>query len=269
MPLHVVLVSTRNPLNIGAVARAMSNFGFFDLRLVNPYRKAVEEARSGVNADAVLQAAREFPNLASAVSDSSLVVGATGTAARVLTAPVYRLEQGAPSLREAMESGSASLVFGSEKHGLSRGEISHCRYLVHIPTRPAHDSMNLGQAVALCLYELVRSSSAAATPAKRPKRASAATLNRLHALLFRLLKTSGYVKPRIAQSTEEKLRRLILRLDPGARDANLLLGMIRQIELALNRDDIRRKVLQEWAGETESRRNQPTPQAPPQAKDEE
>ncbi|MCZ2156927.1 MAG: RNA methyltransferase [Bryobacterales bacterium] len=247
MPLHVVLNSTRNPLNIGAVARAMSNFEFFDLRLVNPYRKAVEEARSGVHADEVLRAAREFPSLAAAVRDSVLVVGATGTAFRAIATPVYRLEQGASLLRDVMASSSASLIFGSEKHGLSRDEISRCHFLVHIPTRPGHDSMNLGQAVALCLYELIRSDTAAATPVRHPRRASAATLNRLHSLLFRVLQRSGYVNPRIASSTEEKLRRLILRLNPGARDANLLLGMIRQIELALERDDIRGEILQDRA----------------------
>lgn len=246
MPLHVVLISPRNPLNIGAAARAMSNFGFTDLRLVNPYRSAVDEARSGLNAGDILREAREYASLGEAVAGAVLVVGASGTAARALKTPVYRLEQGAAPMREAMAAASVALVFGSEKHGLSREEISHCHHLVHIPTRRAHDSMNLGQAVAVCLYELVRSEAAVRTPVKRPKRASAATLDRLHALLFRLLKSSGYVKPRIAESTGEKLRQLVLRLQPGAVDANLLLGMVRQIELALERDDIRRKALRDW-----------------------
>lgn len=246
MPLHVVLVSPRNPLNIGAVARAMSNFGFLDLRLVNPYRVAFDEARSGVNAGEVLHSAREYATFAEAVADSALVVGATGTAARDLKTPVYRLEQGASSLREAMTASAVSLVFGSEKHGLSREEISYCHHLVHIPTRPVHDSMNLGQAVAVCLYELVRAESAASAPVERKKRASAETLHRLHSLLCRVLKASGYIKPRIAESSGEKLRQLVLRLSPGAVDANLLLGMVRQIELALQREDVRRKALRDW-----------------------
>lgn len=246
MPLHVVLISPRNPLNIGAVARAMSNFGFLDLRLVNPYRVAFDEARSGVNAGEVLRGAREYATFAEAVADSSLVVGATGTSFRDLKTPVYRLEQGASPLREAMATSETSLVFGSEKYGLAREEISYCHHLVHIPTRPAHDSMNLGQAVAVCLYELVRDQSAVSAPAKRPKRASVETLNRLHSLLFRLLKASGYVKPRIAVSTGEKLRQLVLRLNLGAVDANLLLGMVRQIELALEREDVRRSALRDW-----------------------
>lgn len=246
MPLSIVLVSPRNPLNIGAVARAMSNFGFFDLRLVNPYRVAFDEARSGLNAGEVLANAREFPSLPEAVADCTLVVGATGTADRDPKTPVYRLEQGAAHLREASAPRTAALVFGSEKHGLSREEISHCHYLVHIPTRPAHDSMNLGQAVAICLYELVRSEESSRTSTRSPRRATAETLDRLHASLFDVLKESGYLEPRVAESATEKLRQLLLRLNPRAADANLLLGMVKQIGLALRRPEIREKALGRW-----------------------
>src|SRR6266404_7904189 len=76
--LRVVLVSSRNPLNIGAAARAMSNFGFSRLRVVNPYDRAFREARSAVGAAAaVLAGAEEYTNLAEAVADCTLVVGTT------------------------------------------------------------------------------------------------------------------------------------------------------------------------------------------------
>ena len=67
--LRVVLVSPRNPLNIGAAARAISNFGFGHLRLVNQYEVAFREARSAVGASAVLEAAREYASVAEAVED--------------------------------------------------------------------------------------------------------------------------------------------------------------------------------------------------------
>ena len=67
--LAVVLVRTRNPLNIGAVARAMQNFGARDLRLVAPYEASFREARSAVGASAVLGEAREFASVAEAVAD--------------------------------------------------------------------------------------------------------------------------------------------------------------------------------------------------------
>ena len=60
----------------------MSNFGFFDLRLVNPYEVAFREAKSAVKAERVLREAREFPTLAEAVADCSLVVGTTSRGPR-------------------------------------------------------------------------------------------------------------------------------------------------------------------------------------------
>src|SRR5215472_2534217 len=93
-PLRIVLVAPRNPLNIGAAARAMSNFGFLELRLVNPYQVAFQEARSAVKAQGLLRAAREFPTLADAVADCALVVGTTSRGPRALEHPLKRLEHG-------------------------------------------------------------------------------------------------------------------------------------------------------------------------------
>jgi tRNA/rRNA methyltransferase len=75
--MHVVLVAARNPLNNGAAARAMSNFGFFGLRVVNPYRVPFRETRSAVGASAVLTRAEEYNSVADAVADCALVVGTT------------------------------------------------------------------------------------------------------------------------------------------------------------------------------------------------
>lgn len=244
--MAVVLVSPRNPLNIGAAARAMSNFGFRDLRLVNAYDVAFQEAKSAVNAEWVLRETRCFPSLAEAIADCVLAVGASGTADRDLKTPVHRLEQGAAGLRSAAQGGRIALVFGSEKFGLSRDDISFCHQLLHIPTRPAHDSMNLGQAVAICLYELVREGPEKLPAKRRPRPAPAETLARLHGQLFELLKETGYVNRTVAVSAEAKLRQLLRRLGPNERDATLLLGMVRQIRLALEDETIREKSLNEW-----------------------
>jgi TrmH family RNA methyltransferase len=164
--LRVVLVNTRNPLNIGAAARAMSNFGFFHLRVVNPYELAFREARSAVGASPILAAAEEFPSLAEAVADCTLVVGTTSVGHRELQHPVKRLEQAAPLIRKRLAASRVALLFGSEKRGLSNEDLSHCHWLLRIPTREEHRSMNLGQAVAVCLYELARNSS---LPSRHPE----------------------------------------------------------------------------------------------------
>src|SRR5258706_13163085 len=93
--LRVVLVSTRNPLNIGASARAMANFGFSRLRVVNPYDLAFREARSAVGAAPLLQTAEAHASVAEAVADCTLVVGTTSLGHRELQHPVRRLKYGA------------------------------------------------------------------------------------------------------------------------------------------------------------------------------
>ncbi len=226
--LCVVLVDTRNPLNIGAAARAMSNFACMHLRVVNPYEVAFREARSAVGASAVLANAKEYTTMAEAVADCALVVGTTAVRHRELQHPVRRLEYGARLIRRQLASGRVALLFGSEKVGLSNQDLSHCHWLMRIATRAENVSMNLGQAVAVCLHELARDPKAARS-LERTKRATAGEVERITAILLEVLGASGYVHASGASATEQKLRRLIRRLSLSAPDADVLLGMLRQI----------------------------------------
>ena len=226
--LRVVLVATRNPLNIGAAARAMSNFGFLRLRVVNPYEVAFREARSAVGASAVLSSTDEFKSVAEAVADCTLVVGTTAVGRRELQHSVRRLDEGARMIRKRLRSSRVALLFGSEKVGLSNEALSHCHWLLRIPTREEHRSMNLGQAVAICLYELARDSLSVRSPEKR-KPATAGEVERIEAVLLEALRASGYLKPRSGALTEDKMRRLVRRLNLSANDAEVWLGMLRQI----------------------------------------
>jgi len=166
--VRIVLVSVRNPLNIGAAARAMSNFGFRHLRVVNPYEPAFREARSAVGASSVLAEAEQYKNVAEAVADCTLVVGTTAVRHRQLHHPLRRLEDGARLIRKRIGASRVALLFGSEKFGLSNEDLSHCHWLLRAPTREENISMNLGQAVAVCLYEIVRDAKAARLPEKLP-----------------------------------------------------------------------------------------------------
>jgi len=217
----VVLVSPRNPLNIGAAARAMSNFGFRQLRLVNPYHVAFQEARSAVHAHKILREAQEFPTLAEAIADCSLVVGTTSLGHRELQHTLRAVEYGGRLIRKRLAAAPVALLFGSEKFGLSNEDMSYCHWLLRIGTE---GSMNLGQAVAVCLYELVRNP-ASPTPDKR-KPATAEELDRLTVLLTEVLEKSGYVQ---MEGSSAKIRRLVRRLGLAGHDAEIWLGMIRQI----------------------------------------
>src|SRR5271157_5730386 len=123
--LRVVLVATRNALNLGAAARAMSNFGFAHLRVVNPYEVAFREARSAVGASAILANAEEYTTVADAVADCTLVVGTTAVRHRELQHPLRRLEYGTRLIRKQLGSSGVALLFGSEKVGLANQDLSH------------------------------------------------------------------------------------------------------------------------------------------------
>jgi TrmH family RNA methyltransferase len=223
------MVSTRNPLNIGAAARAMANFGFSRLRVVAPYDVAFREARSAVGAAPLLRAAEEFPSVADAIADCRVVVGTTSVGHRELQHPLRRLEHGARLILRGLPQTPVALLFGSEKFGLSNEDLSHCHWLMRIPTVDADLSMNLGQAVALCLYELARDPKSAVARPGSIRAASAAETEQVTLMLLEALEQSGYVNPVIAGSTEEKIRRLVRRLHIAGRDAPMLMGMLRQI----------------------------------------
>jgi TrmH family RNA methyltransferase len=226
--LRVVLVDARNPLNIGAAARAMSDFGFHHLRVVNPYDVAFEGARSAVDAADVLARAEKYETVAEAIADCSLVVGTTAVGHRDLQHPLQRLNVGAPIMRAHLASGPCALLFGSEKFGLSNKDMSHCHWLMHIPMHQEHLSMNLGQAVAVCLYELARDPGVMAEP-ENGTPASSAEVERIHETLLTALRASGYPKLNTSESFEAAVRRMVLRLQLQSGDTEFFLGMLRQM----------------------------------------
>ncbi len=203
----------------------MSNFGFGRLRLVNPYHVAFQEARSAVHAHKILRDAEEFATLAEAIADCSLVVGTTSLGHRELQHTLRPLEYAGKVLRKRLSAAPVALLFGSEKFGLSNEDMSYCHWLLRIGTE---GSMNLGQAVAVCLYELVRNP-VPPTPDKR-QAATAEELDRLTRLLTEVLEKSGYVH---SEGADSKIRRLVRRLTLARHDADIWLGMIRQIEWKL------------------------------------
>jgi len=216
--LHVVLVAARNPLNIGAVARAMSNFGFSSLRLVDPFGPSYREARSAVGASEILAAAKRYKTVADAVADCTLVVGTTAVRNRDLQHPLRRPEYGARLIRRRLRAEPVALLFGSEKFGLSNEE---------------NISMNLGQAAAVCLYELIRDSKQERA-AQQLKPATAEELERITTLLLEALQTSGFLDRRRVSDADERIRRLVRRLRLPERDAVIWMGMLRQMLWKMN-----------------------------------
>src|SRR5215510_7903391 len=176
---RIVLVRPRDPNNIGAAARAMKNFGFIDLAVVTPHPPVWDEVVSAINATDVLANARVCGALDEAIADCNL-----------------------------------ALVFGSEKHGLTNEDLSRCHRVMSIPTEPDCPSMNLGQAVALCCYELIRDGAQAAIV---PRPAEAATAGATEAALqssLDVLKLIDFVLPGNEPDLTRRLRGSLLRLNP-------------------------------------------------------
>jgi tRNA/rRNA methyltransferase len=232
-----VLVRPRNPLNIGAAARAMANFGLREMVVVAPYSPVWQETRSAVGAEKIVTSASAVENLGQAIADACLVVGTTAGSRRNLDRDLIPLYDLPEWLRQRKAAGCVALLFGSEKTGLSNEHMSYCHALVRIPTVVDCPSMNLGQAVAVCAYELAR---AGLVPSRPPRLtvhqsdpASAQALAHLFERAARVLDQVGYLKPKSRRATLLKLRCLLVDMDLTNHDARILGGILAQIEWKL------------------------------------
>ena len=237
-----MLVRPRNPLNIGAAARAMANFGFRELVVVSPYGPVWQETRSAVGAEEVVASARVVESLVDAFADAPLVVGTTAGSRRNLDRDLIPLPDFPAWLRRREASGIVSLLFGSEKTGLSNEQMSYCQALVRIPTVVDCPSMNLGQAVAICAYELSRAGLVPARPMRPTVHTSdpagAQSLEHLFERAARVLDRVGYLKPKSRAATLLKLRRLMRDLELTNHDAKILGGILAQIEWRIVKSEL-------------------------------
>ncbi len=218
----------------------MHDLGYSQLRIVNEFPVPFAAAKSAVDASQVLEAATEHTTLAAALADCTLVLGTTAVGDRVLEHPLYLLPQAASVVAAQLASNprnKVALLFGSEKTGLSNLELSHCHALVTIPMNQAggrHLSMNLGQAAAVCLYQLALEPAPLAAPTAAPP-ASAAELDRILTLLTEVLGHSGYTRRYPANSREAALRRMVYRMRLSTADATVWTGILRQLLHAATR----------------------------------
>jgi tRNA/rRNA methyltransferase len=225
---RIVLVRPRDPNNIGAAARAMKNFGFSDLAVVAPYPPVWDEVVSAVNAEDILRGARVTSTVAEAVADRMLVIG---TADRTRVEAKEKLYTPLDLSREWRGGAHRlAIVFGPEKHGLTNDDLSHCRQVMSIPTAPGCPSMNLGQAVAICCYELTKEGwPEFIDPSSADSKANSATIEALLALWLDVLGAAGFLLPGNETAMKQRLRLTLLKYELSADDAGLLSGMLKRI----------------------------------------
>jgi tRNA/rRNA methyltransferase len=226
----------------------MANFGFSRLTVVAPFAPHWREARSAVGAPDLLQNAKSTECLAEAVADCTLVIGTGTRTYRKPEQPVVSLPDLAPLVQWQLErDGKIAAVFGPEKHGLTRDDLALCHIMVEIPTDPRQPSMNLGQAVAVCLYELTRSKrpdqgSAGETPAEAPiatirsRTADSGHLDILAEMVGQTMAAAGYTPRSMQAANRHDLSVLLRRLSLSERDAKRILGLFRRILWRLSRN---------------------------------
>ena len=213
--VEVVLVRPARAGNVAAACRAMKNVGLRRLWLVDPPPALLEhEARAlAYGAWDVLDGAARARDLGEAVAASTVVVATTGRDVEGAWTP-RRLAAEAD-----IGDGGLSVVFGPEASGLTGRELDLCHRLVHVPTDPAHPSLNLAQAVLLVGYELrlvgarqcQRTAPARARTSRRRRRGS--WRPRVQGLRAALLEI-GYLDPASPDRVLTELRRLLARARP-------------------------------------------------------
>ncbi len=211
----------------------MRNFSLTRLVLVAPEANPLDpEARQrSTHGENILRASRIVATLDEAVADCVLVVG---TSART-GGPFRRQSAGTlaevvPLLVDRLNDGPTALVFGPEPSGLSNAEVARCHYVLHIPADADYPALNLGQAVAVCLYELRRTWLQRNTPAT-PARAIAAFADqeRMFARLRTALEGVHFLYGTNADTLMHALRHLIARAGPSPMEVDLLFGLARQL----------------------------------------
>jgi tRNA/rRNA methyltransferase len=231
--LRIVLVRPEEAGNVGAAARLCKNFGLSRLVLVAPrLSRPQEAARWAHGAEDVLDGADWVDTLEEAVGPCA-VAWATSRRGGKTRGSVLEPRAAAERLRAAVAAGQdAAWVFGPESRGLTTAEMALCSGRVRIPTSPRQPSLNLAQAVAICVYETM------ATPSEVPPRGREATLEERAALwrhLAEALLAVGYLEPRTATSRMVAVRALLERGVLSPQDVKLLRGMARQILWAAGR----------------------------------
>lgn len=225
MDLRIVLVEPLYQGNVGSVTRAMKNFGFSDLVLVNPCKLEGEARAMSSHARDILENARIVSTLEEAIDDCSIIIGTTGISGSRfdlhLRVPGY--SPGEMKERLSGLSGRVAILFGREDNGFAKDELKKCDMIMTIPTSDIYPVMNLSHAVAVVLYELSEITNGD-TPLAEPF-----DIQLLYEHLAELLSDIDYPEHK-REKTELMLRRIFGRACLLPREVQTLRGIIRKMQ---------------------------------------
>lgn len=229
--IHIILVETSLPANIGSAARAMKTMGLAQLRLVAPKHPIDEQAYAlAAGAKDVLDNAQIFSSFDEAIADCQLVIGTSARLRHLQNTLIEPRECGDLVLQRAAQ-GKVALVFGRERVGLTNEELLKCHYHLNFPTNPDYGSLNLAMAVQLASYEIrmayLQNSSEKRPLVEEKEYPTAEALEHFFAHTERLYKELGFIRN---EAVMLKLRRLYQRAELESNELNLLRGMLTAVE---------------------------------------
>ncbi|MBU0909963.1 MAG: RNA methyltransferase [Proteobacteria bacterium] len=229
--VSVVLVEPQGALNIGSVCRVMMNFGFTDLRLVKPRADHLsKQARDmAVSARDLLRKARMFGTLADALADCSLCLGTTRRFGKYRQ-DFLEPQEIAPLFARHDSTVKTALVFGREDSGLTTAELDLCQFFVTIATDPALPSLNLAQAVTICLYELSRGRHAQQDQPQGTEQTDSRTLENMYQHMRRTLVEAEYLDPQNPDHILHTFRRIFGRAGLDQREVRIIQGLWSRID---------------------------------------
>jgi len=226
--VSIVLVHTKTPANIGAVARCMMNMGLSRLILVRPPGDPNEDAvKLAARAEKVLRDAKRFETLQDAVADHQLVIGTSRHIARHRK-NVHAPREAAERIAPLLSQNRVALVFGREVNGLEKEDLALCHELIAIPSSDAFPSLNLSHAVMVIAYELFLAARAGLGTDERIL-ARAGDLDRLYRHLEESLRNIGFLDDANAGHMMSSLRQLFGRARLEPRDVSILRGILAAI----------------------------------------
>ena len=225
--MRIVLVEPQHPGNVGAVARAMANFGVTDLALVNGCEINDDGYARSKSGKPILENLKRFNAMESALADCDIAIGTSGIKPEG-DKRWFRAPKDVKKINELInERENPALVFGRENYGLYREELALCETTITIPTNPDYPILNLSHAVGIVLYEIKRKEKIKG-PKKR-KAVSQEDFERLVERIMKMLEDSSYPERRLDRS-KTTLRRLISRGNPDEGEYENLMGIFKAIK---------------------------------------
>lgn len=239
MPIGIVLVEPRHPINVGYVARIMKNFGFSKLYLVDPVFDPEEARRFAMHGHGILESAIAT-NLQQLRHNSRLLVGTTSLRSsrrlNVLRDAISAVHL-ADIIDDLPKKDNIHIVLGREASGLTNYELRMCDIVVTIETGTEYNTMNISHALTIILYEITKrglQNSNDVVPSKSPRIACRSETDLLIAYSTNAAEIAGYdIHKR--SLLDSAFKRLIAKSNPTSKEVMLMVSLFRKVILKMDR----------------------------------